>query len=308
MKCNRATLRGPCVCRCVQMSDREPADRWNVTLAIVFRAVSAAVAVAILVVASSAGAQTPDDSDRKARALYRKGKRAYDQADYPRAVELFREAYETSKDPAFLFNLAQATRLAGDCREAALLYRQFLDEMPTAEHRSVVEKKIGEMKACAAARGTPVDPVEPESKVEVAPPEEVAPPREEPVPERTDLTSAPSRAAGSSAGLWVAAGGGVALVGSAIFWYRAWDADRELDRLIDDGGVFDQDMKDLERRRARDQTIAQIATGVGAAAVAGGLIYHYLVRSRGDERRVPVRASAAGAGGAGAVFLLECDL
>ena len=125
---------------------------------------------------------------------------------------------------------------------------------------------------------------------------------------RHDRPRAESRAEprASSAGLWVA-GGGAALLGvSAFFWYRAWDADRELDDLFADGGVYDAHYQGLADRIDTSRTVA-IATGaVGVAALAGGLIYHLALRPRRAGAEEPRAGLVPTAGGA--MLVVGCGL
>jgi len=86
----------------------------------------------------------------------------------------------------------------------------------------------------------------------------------------------------SRLGLWVAGGGGLALGVSAFFWYRAWDADHELDQLFADGGVYDDHYQGLADRIDTSRTLAIVTGAVGVAAVAGGLVYHLALRRRAE--------------------------
>jgi hypothetical protein len=147
------------------------------------------------------------------------------------------------------------------------------------------------MEACAARAAPPAasqdQPTEPAASLLTAP--ATAPP--------TDRR--PRR---SSTGLWLAGGGALVLGGAAFFWVRAWDADRRIDDRIEGGGTWDPSWEALESRRSGDQTIAQIATGVGIAAVAGGLVYHLAIAGR------PARVTARMEQGGGAVLLVARDL
>jgi hypothetical protein len=80
---------------------------------------------------------------------YREGKQAYAEGDYETAAARFQDAYLLSDDPTYLFNLAQAQRLDGDCRGAHRSYREFLERMPDAPNRADVEAKIDALERCA---------------------------------------------------------------------------------------------------------------------------------------------------------------
>jgi len=90
-----------------------------------------------------------------ARKLFDEGERAYNLGDFAKASELFRKAYEEWPEPAFLFNLAQTYRQAGDCKQASFFYKRFLalKEQDTKkpikpELKVEVEKRIVELDEC----------------------------------------------------------------------------------------------------------------------------------------------------------------
>ena len=226
-----------------------------------------------------------------AAELYRLGVEAYDRQEYARAAELFARCHARSGDPSLLFNIAQAERLAGDCAAAATHYRRFLAEVPAASNRADAEAKLADMERCVARRASAPSP----------PP---APPPSAPLA----LTSSGDRdePGGSSIGLWVAGGGGLVLGASAFFWYRAWDADRELDALFADGGVYDDHYQGLADRIDTSRTLAIVTTAVGAAAIAGGLVYHLALRPRSSHRNRAQAALQPSPGGA--MLVVGCEL
>ena len=83
------------------------------------------------------------------RKHYEDGKTHYDLAEYADAVKSFKEAYRLSQDPAYLFNIAQAYRMAKNCGEAMRFYQRVLAVDPNAENKPKIEQRIEEMKACA---------------------------------------------------------------------------------------------------------------------------------------------------------------
>jgi len=220
--------------------------------------------VAVLLVGPPSRAHEQGRAEPGAAELYRLGKQAYDQQDYARAAELFTRCHARSGDPSLLFNIAQAERLAGDCAAAATHYRRFLAEVPDAPNRTDAAAKLADMERCVQEKAPPPAPPAPATVAVVAPP----PARQEARPSRL--------------GLWVAGGGGLALGVSAFFWYRAWDADHELDQLFADGGVYDDHYQGLADRIDTSRTLAIVTGAVGVAAVAGGLVYHLALRRRAE--------------------------
>jgi hypothetical protein len=110
------------------------------------------ILVVSLVLLSSAAARADEAAARKS---FEAGERAYNLGEFDKAVELFRKAFEEWPEPAFLFNLAQTYRQAGDCKQAAFFYKRFLalkeddTKKPLrAELKQEVEKRIVELEEC----------------------------------------------------------------------------------------------------------------------------------------------------------------
>ena len=156
---------------------------------------------AALCAPATAGAQRGSGSIERA---HREGKQAFAAGDYETAAARFDEAYLLSDDPTYLFNLAQAQRLNGDCRAAFGSYREFLDKVPDAPNRADVEDKLAALEGCARppARLMPT-PV----------PQPAAARRELAITASARATPPPRR---KRTGLWVAAGGGLVLAASVI--------------------------------------------------------------------------------------------
>jgi tetratricopeptide (TPR) repeat protein len=69
-----------------------------------------------------------------ARARLERGLAHYGAREYEAAIDEFRAGYEIDPRPEFLFAMAQAERLSGDCASAVILYRRFLATDPPASH------------------------------------------------------------------------------------------------------------------------------------------------------------------------------
>src|SRR5437762_13519459 len=90
--------------------------------------------VCLLAVTLLARAARADDREpAEAARLNDRGKALVGQGDYTAAVEQFRAALRIGARPKYMFNLAQALRLANRCREAIRAYQQFLAEVPDDE-------------------------------------------------------------------------------------------------------------------------------------------------------------------------------
>src|SRR5215471_679856 len=104
-----------------------------------------ALIVALGVVTTTLPARAADDAAAKAREHYQKGTAFYDLAKYAEAIQEFEAAYEIKNDPAFLYNLAQSYRLAGNPEQALHFYRTYLRREPKTPNRAEIEKRITEL-------------------------------------------------------------------------------------------------------------------------------------------------------------------
>jgi hypothetical protein len=101
---------------------------------------------------SAKEAASPSDSEppidrAAAKAAFHEGLRAFNLGQWGEAVAAFEKSYKLSGDPALLFNVAQAQRLAGHRKEALIAYKAYLRENPDTPHRELVESKIRELEA-----------------------------------------------------------------------------------------------------------------------------------------------------------------
>jgi tetratricopeptide (TPR) repeat protein len=106
------------------------------------------LSAALACAARPAGAA--DQKETLARELYQKALTHYDLAEYDRAVEEFKQAYELTNKPELLFNLAQAYRAKKDWANALHFYRTYLSRRPQAANRADVEAFIKEAELEAA--------------------------------------------------------------------------------------------------------------------------------------------------------------
>lgn len=102
-------------------------------------------ALALVLLSSSRGqAQTPGDEGKD---HYRKGTAAYNLGNYSDAAREYELSYRATLDPALLFNVAQAYRLAGDKRRALTAYKSYLRSAPDGDKRELADAKVHEIEA-----------------------------------------------------------------------------------------------------------------------------------------------------------------
>src|SRR5258706_6885134 len=105
----------------------------------------AAFVLAVVLAAPFAQADSalkPEKIPAKARELASRGRAFHDAGDYAAAVDAYKEAYVLAPSPGLLFNIAQAYRLAGNCDEAAWMYRRYLDTNPTGPDKTLAEQHL----------------------------------------------------------------------------------------------------------------------------------------------------------------------
>jgi tetratricopeptide (TPR) repeat protein len=110
------------------------------------------VVVALAIVLSTSPVFADEATARK---RFSDGERAYNLGEFDKAVELFKQAYSEWPEPAFLFNVAQTYRQAGDCKQALFFYKRFLALKQNDTKKPInpalqteVEKRIVELEEC----------------------------------------------------------------------------------------------------------------------------------------------------------------
>jgi hypothetical protein len=92
-------------------------------------------------------------------AEWKQGSVEYALGHFPAAATHYEEAYRRLQDPALLFNVAQARRLAGQREGALAAYRAYLRTAgPNAPDRDLAHKRITELEAPSGAAGVPLAP------------------------------------------------------------------------------------------------------------------------------------------------------
>jgi hypothetical protein len=101
-----------------------------------------------LLLAQPLGRASPTDPAlAHSRELFEHAEALYTLTHYEEALVEYERAYEARPLPGFLFNIGQCHRQLQHWDKAAHFYRAYLDRMPTARNRSIVESLIVEMEA-----------------------------------------------------------------------------------------------------------------------------------------------------------------
>src|SRR5438045_4187271 len=90
------------------------------------------------------------DDAQRAKELFEEGTRYFDLGQFDKAIDAWQAGYREKADPRFLYNIAQAYRLAGDASKAIFFYKGYLRNAPKASNRAEVEQKIQALQKQAA--------------------------------------------------------------------------------------------------------------------------------------------------------------
>jgi len=264
------------------------------------RGLSSVVVSAALICAAPVTASAQDkDADNKAAAKehWSRGTSFYDLGRYDQAITEFEAAYQLKNDPAFLFNLAQAYRMAGKHERAVHFYKTYLRYVPKAPNRADIEEKIrtGEQLAAQQAAGTlpPPTTTTPPPGTTTPPPGSTTPPPgtglgtvptppgelppvETPppgyMPPTTETTVDPGRKF-RIAGL-ATAGAGTLMYLLAIYqWRRAAGASSDIEAAARVGLPFDPATQERGQSAETQQAVWFV---LGTLALAGGVgLWYY---------------------------------
>lgn len=222
-----------------------------------------------------------------AKGAFEAGNAAFNEADYPRAITYWEDAYrrDCTAHP-MLRNLARAYELDGQYAKAIAALETFLARQPNSGEDASIPRRVEALKKkLAEAEAAPEPAPEPESAPEPAPAPPPEPPPAAPQMERSPVP------------LYVAGGGAlVGLVGGAL-WYPAYSTLQEIDEECPNRDELCP--RGAEGNQARsDVTLWGIVAGVGAAVAVGGVVWYFVQ----DEQPVGALVTEVGPGYAGLRF------
>lgn len=215
--------------------------------------------------------KAPTDAETAAaKGAYQAGNASFDEADYPRAITYWEDAYRRDCTANLLLkNLARAYELYGQKRQAVVALETFLVREPSTADKEQIQRRIEVLKKqIASEKAVPVV---------VAPPPAATPATTEPPPAPDADAQQGKR---SIVPLIVAGAGGVVLiVGAALYVKGAKDVNHYEDLCPnrDCGGTADPIANKESGNDARTRkAVGGVVAGVGAATLAGGLIWYFV--------------------------------
>ncbi|MCC6215832.1 MAG: tetratricopeptide repeat protein [Polyangiaceae bacterium] len=134
------------------------------------RAIAAAAAIG-LAAAWAAGQASPDEL---AQRHFESGVAYLQESDHESALRAFQKAYELSKRPEILLNLATVYERQGRLREAIAELRRYLELAPTGKHADTVKLRIQNLERRVADEPPPAASASASAEPPVAPPPSAA--------------------------------------------------------------------------------------------------------------------------------------
>jgi tetratricopeptide (TPR) repeat protein len=220
--------------------------------------------------------KTPTDAETAAaKGAYQAGNASFDEADYPRAITYWEDAYRRDCTANLLLkNLARAYELYGQKRQAVVALETFLVREPNSGDKEQIQRRIEVLKKqITAERATPVaPPVLPGTVTPATPNQPSGETQPNPANETGKRSAVPLIVAG--------AGGAVLLIGLGVYIPAAKDMnDAEAicpNRHCDGPDAAANKATAEKGDNARKKAIAgSVITGVGAVGVVGGLIWYF---------------------------------
>jgi hypothetical protein len=186
------------------------------------RGLTAAVCAFVLAFPGSALAQ--GSPDELARRHFDSGAAYLEESDYENALKAFQKAYELSKRPEILLNVATVHERKGDLSGAVGSLKQYLEAAPNGEHVDTVKLRIQNLDKRIAEQGDKPAEAPPPAPAPAAPPP--PPPAAAPPPPPPPPVEKPNRVPAYIAlGVGGLAAGGALVTG--IFAKQAYDDDKK---------------------------------------------------------------------------------
>ncbi len=216
----------------------------------------------------------PSPAQRQAaQGAFQAGSGSYQEGEYTKAVEYWRDAYRRDCTAhMLLLNLANAYERLGDRRAAVLALKTYLERQKDITDRPMLEKRIKNLEdQIAAAEAASAKP-------SAAPPPASSSPAPAPAPTQTATTTA-----GKSITPWIVVGAGGILTVVGVLTYaggksKVDDAEAACpDRVCADPAIQNKGNDGREQ-----MNLGGVLTGLGLAGVAGGLVWHFVFDKPGN--------------------------
>lgn len=232
---------------------------------------------------ATAEAATTSADDEAARIHFNSGRAYFVEADYERALTEFQRSYELSHRPALLYNIANCLERLARYGEAADALASWIESGTVTDDRATLERRIANLRELESARTASDAAREEELRA-----------LERELSARTDPDGATAGEddSGLLLGMGISLGvGGIGLALMGVFGGLALGEESSARSRCGEGATASCTPADV---RAIDDfaLAADVSLGVGAAALATGLVLGILAATNGGETP-PVTAALA---------------
>jgi hypothetical protein len=224
--------------------------------------------------------------DPAARTRLEQGLVHYNAREYELAITAFAAGYAIDPRRDFLFAMAQAERLSGDCPTAVVLYEKFLASQPPAAQERAARDNLGRCRTALTSRPEEAEPVATAAVPAALPAatRHLAP--------AAILAPAVPRDRGSPP--WYHDELGVTLLGASVASLGVGAgylvASRSAESAAQDAATYGESMALFERAEHR-RTVAWIGFGAGAALLTSAAVRYLWFPAEPSSRRRALAAS-----------------
>lgn len=113
--------------------------------------VAVVLAIVLTIVLDPRAARAAGPIAPEAKVALDEGLALYEARSYEQALAAFRRGYAIDQHPDFLYAMAQAERLSGDCPAASEDYRRFLQSKPPDHEASLAQENMAKCDALASS-------------------------------------------------------------------------------------------------------------------------------------------------------------
>jgi hypothetical protein len=220
----------------------------------------------------------------RAHTVFLSGKGFLDESNYDKAISYFKDAYSIDCSVhAILPIIATAYERKGDKQSAVGALQEYVKRVPNAPDREVVERRIKNLQDQIAREGAATaapTATTPPTATTAAPTATTttAPTATTTATGEPTSSAQPTTEGGHSVAPWIVVGvGGAAVVaGVVLFAVGAGDISTAEKTCPNHGNCSDQNAQNTGNSGRTLETVGVVAGAVGVAAVAGGLLWHFL--------------------------------
>ena len=231
-----------------------------------------------------------DAALQAARGAFEAGKAAFNEADYPRAILYWEDAYRRDCSAHLMLkNLARAYEANEQHEHAVVALSTFLERVPTTDERTAIEGDIRRLRGAASgesasnvrAAGHPPRTAR-HAQRDAQPGRNAAIPAADEPPASVSADEGPSSVAHLAAPLLAVAGAAIAVTGG-VLWATASADESAAAKLCPSRRLCPQEVEAAGNDAIDRQRLWSIVGAGGVAMLAGGVVWYLLTPRDSDE-------------------------